>query len=338
MSNTPLATSLVVAFTLTQGLIVGCGQNEPPPVLEIAVPADGKSAPDHHTSAIAGQEQEANEESRLSVTDEEFEAAAAALNTHRQEWNGIFNLGMGGGAADSPNKFMQVLADRPVGTLYAFLNEAPPAEASRRATALFESKLAMHRDGLAAIIDRFRNDETLRGKSWLSLDSQMDYHALCVSLFLCAAFCDGPTVLDQLDECDKVIGELLAQVPQDPDLGSPPSNLKFYATPEPLFVLNLYVFLLEQHGGLVPEDITEKLQSITGRRIPRFTQYPFRAWEQHRNATHQTPPQPGGRANDRQALLEFTVAQSSGDWGIIHDKQKQFVASVRPLVEACVKR
>src|SRR5690606_31445923 len=120
--------------------------------------------------------------------------------------NLLFHVGREGGDTFVPSlRFLQVLSDRRVAKLYAWLQEMPADEAARRASTLFDEKLAIHQAALLLEMALARGeqkplaDDSDEARRHMHGCLDGNVHGLSATLFLCANFCDPEVVLGKQD-------------------------------------------------------------------------------------------------------------------------------------------
>lgn len=161
------------------------------------------------------------------------------------------------------------MADRRLARMYEILAAMPPEQAERTCKELFEKKLKINRDAYMLRFQEIRTapdkPATLMGVNW---------HALQCSVLLTAMFCDGPTLLDQLDRWR--LGNMIFKAQSLVEGRSIPM---YYSTlehgePDALFIVHCLMISLEQQGRLTPE----VLQTAQTLELPRLEQVQMLDW------------------------------------------------------------
>ncbi len=134
-----------------------------------------------------------------------------------------------------PSLFNQIFADRRVARLYEILDKMQPADASRVASSLFESKLDIHIKDWQRGIQNWRKDEIR------PVPIPNNYHALSCSLFLCSHFCEASEVLLMTEKWSNSIKRIEVDIRSEESLKLLLTELSSAGIPDELYFLNLYL-------------------------------------------------------------------------------------------------
>jgi hypothetical protein len=267
----------------------------------------------------------------------DIDALAAGLNDRVQTDFDI--VGAAGIQTADPSPQMQfavVLADRRVARLYVMLQDLGPAEASRRAAALVDAKLEVHDAGMTKGVGQLRETGVSE-----PIPVELNFRALSAAMFLCAALCDPQTLLHKVDQWNEKLGRHVDDVHSDPAFEvlqpEPLQALQTYVTrygrPEGLYLLNIYMFVLERHVGLTPQETMERVEmEIPGPEL-FHERLPFCAWDAHTNPFDFTHFHRGVPVDTENVLFEVSFARSWRYLRMDEAGQEELLRQVRGLVE-----
>ncbi len=263
---------------------------------------------------------------------DEFDKLAIGLNDRIDaDFDIVFHAGAQTNAPNPQMQYARVLADRRAARLYSMLAAMPPDEAAKKAAELFESKLAIHSEGLTRGIADWRDGDGVIEPVPISLNHQ----ALSVALFMCASFCDTVTVFAKLAEWDSVIGRSVDDVVTDQKLWQLRNEVVTYGRPENLFLVNVFAYLL-QRGGCFSIGV---LESVANQSLPQFENMPFYAWDAHTTEFDFTHVHRGVPTDKSKELFAVPFAR---DWpGYMAEdetEQERVVQLVREEVAKCKSR
>jgi hypothetical protein len=260
----------------------------------------------------------------------DIDALAAGLNDRIQtDFDIVGAAGLQTADPSPQTQFAVVLADRRVARLYAMLADLGPAEASRRAAALVDAKLETHQAGMAKCLAEWRD----QGGVSEPIPISRNFRALSAALFLCAALCDPQTLLRSIDEWDEKIGHHVDDVQADPALQVLQWEITKNGRAEPLYLLNVYMFVLERNGGLSVQEVLERVETeIPGPEL-FHERVPFCAWDAHTNPFDFTHFHRGVPVDTENVLFEVSFARSWRYLRMDEDGQEELLRQMRGLVE-----
>ncbi len=284
----------------------------------------------------------------------DFDALAAGLNDRVLNGDDIvFAVGVQTQDPVPQMQFAKVLADRRVARLYAMLDQMPDSQAAQSAAKLVDAKLDLHAKGFASRIADWRDgvrqrsderpvnleevgDRAVHAKVLDGLEgARLDFHALSASAFLCAAYCEPLTTLGRIDRWNETIGLHVDEIMTQPLFNR--SRLRHdagrYGRPEKLFLLNLYVLVLERHAGLMVREVQKRVDIPMPWPAMFEERVPFGAWDAHTNFFDFTHLHRGVPADDANVLFEVSLTRSWYGMGSDQAWQDRLLGRVRTLIE-----
>lgn len=222
-------------------------------------------------------------------------------------------------------EFARVLADRRVARLYSLLHELGRPEAQSKVASAFELKLKAHEDALAAgIADWLDGDGKVT-----SVPVRLNHHAVACVLFLCANYCDSRNVLEMVDQWSGRITRTIAVVGFEPSLAPLEQELKLWGIPQPLFRLNIYLFLAERFG-CIDDKAIYRLGDYS---LPQLYIVPFCAWDAATNPFDFTHVHRGVPIDQKNVIMRVAMFRS---WQHIPEEaQEKLILEMRRKVERC---
>lgn len=311
-----LITLWYFAGSFTQGVDRSNAVNQADEIREKAILAGG--VPDQRKRIEDAIESAA----RLKDLDE----AESSLNVVGDELNLAFSSAANSAALDPPSKLHQVLADRRVAKVYAYLEEMHPNDASQRASSLFDRNLRRHRSDLDRYVARLRGQDSTRDSIPVSGNS----HALAASLFLCLIYCDQSVFLDNADRWEAEIGPLYHAGRSEPALASLFLMGADDGPPQGLMLLNMYIILLDREKKMSVDEVSSAIK----RRLPIFRRVNFTAWDAHTGDLDFTHIHRRVPTDNKKIMDSFVIAKAWGGTVPFDDynRQRQILAAVRKLL------
>lgn len=189
----------------------------------------------------------------------EFAELCNSLSVYDQSFELAYTAGMSHSSPTPPVIYKQVIADRRVAKLFAFLQSRPIDEASQATAQLFDQKLK-------EMSTAWLNEAATQGSVEQTLQ-----HAVAAALFLCVWFCE-----------DEVVGEKAdAWIAWFDGFEPRYSFFEMDARPPWMFLLNCYMNVIERRGESrdAMNARLDRLEKEVGTELPRLAPTAVYQWD-----------------------------------------------------------
>ena len=226
-------------------------------------------------------------------------------------------------------EFQRCIADRRIARIYEELKQRKNSESNGVVKQAYAKSFGRYKKDITRGLDEWEAKGSVSEPVMLS----QNFRSLSASVFLLAAFGTNNEVVTAIEDWQSIGDAALIRVASNPKLEILTSEIGSFGPPQPLFVLNIYLWrLLDRCGYASPADL---LEGLTAR--PLVTEeIPFVAWDGHTNFYDITHQRGGVPIDEKRILRQLTVCRSWLPGAVFSREEKDLIIrQLRAKVMTC---